>query len=65
MSINDFNYLSQECDSNILDLAKQKGFYLYEHMSDFDKLKEKLPRQVKKLTIMNMNTFLKFRIHFK
>ena len=37
---NDFKYLSQECDNKVLDLVKQKGFYPYEHMSDFEKLKE-------------------------
>ena len=27
---NDFKYLSQEFDNNVLDLVKQKGFYPYE-----------------------------------
>ena len=31
----DFKYLSQEFDNNILDLVKNKGFYPYEYMSDF------------------------------
>ena len=35
----DFKYLSQEFDSKLLDLVKQKGFYSYEHMSDFQKFK--------------------------
>ena len=35
----DFKYLSQELDNNVLDLVKQKGFYPYEYMSDFEKLK--------------------------
>ena len=39
----DFKYLSQEFDNNILDLVKQKGFYPYEYMSDFEKFKEQLP----------------------
>ena len=30
----DFKYLSQEFDNNVLDLFKQKGFYLYEFMPD-------------------------------
>ena len=30
---NDFKYLSQEFDNNVLDLVKQKGFYPYEYMS--------------------------------
>ena len=37
-----FKHLSQEFDDNILDLVKQKGFYLYEYMSDFEKFKEEL-----------------------
>ena len=41
----DFKYLSQEFDNNILDLVKQKGFYPYEYMSDFEKFKEELPRK--------------------
>ena len=39
---NDFKYLSQEFDNNILDLVKQKGFYPYEYLSDFKKFKEKM-----------------------
>ena len=35
----DFKYLSQEFDNNVLDLAKQKGFYPYEYMSNFEKFK--------------------------
>ena len=42
---NDFKYLSQEPDNNILDLAKQKVFYPYEYMSNFEKLKEQLPNK--------------------
>ena len=37
-----FKYLSQEFDNNILDLVKQKGFYSYEYMSDFEQFKEEL-----------------------
>ena len=36
----DFKFFSQEFDNNILDLVKQKGFYPYEYMSYFEKLKE-------------------------
>ena len=43
----DFKYLSQELDNNILDLVKQKGFYPYEYMSDFEKFKEELPGKEK------------------
>ena len=35
--------MSQEFDSNVLDLAKQKGFFPYEYMTDFKKFKEELP----------------------
>ena len=35
----DFKYLSQEFDNNLLDLVKQKGFYIYEYMSDLKSLK--------------------------
>ena len=38
MKKDDFNYLSQE-----LDLVKEKGLYPYEYMSNFGKIKEKLP----------------------
>ena len=40
-----FKYLSQEFDNNILDLdlVKQKIFYPYEYMSDFENFKEELP----------------------
>ena len=36
----DFKNLSQEFDNNVLGLVKQKGFYPYEYMSDFEKFKE-------------------------
>ena len=31
----DFKYLSQQFDNNVLDLVKQKGFYPYEYLADF------------------------------
>ena len=34
-----FKYLSQQFDNNVLDLVKQKAFYPYEHMSYFEKFK--------------------------
>ena len=43
---NDFKYLSQEFDSNVLDLVKQKGSHLYEYVSDFEKFKD-LPSKEK------------------
>ena len=39
--------MSQEFDSNILDLFQQKRFYPYEYMSDFEKIKEKLQSKEK------------------
>ena len=33
---------SQEFDNNVLYLVKQKGFYLYKYMSDFEKFKKEL-----------------------
>ena len=47
LSNDDFQYFSQEFENNILDLVKQKGFYFYEYMSDFDKFKEELPNKEK------------------
>ena len=43
----DFKYLSQEFNNNVLDLVKQKGFYTYEYVSDFEKFKEQLPNKEK------------------
>ena len=37
MTKDDFQYLSQEFNSDILDLVKQKRFDPYEYMSDFEK----------------------------
>ena len=39
---NDFKYLSQQFDGEVLDLVKQRGFYLYEYVSDFESFKEKI-----------------------
>ena len=39
--------MSQEFDNNALDLVKQKRFYLYEYMTDFEKFKEKLASKEK------------------
>ena len=41
----DFQHLSRKFDNNILDLVKQKGFYSYEYMSDFEKLKKLLNKE--------------------
>ena len=43
----DFKYSSQEFHNNVLDLVKQRGFYPYEYMSDFEKSKEQLPSKEK------------------
>ena len=43
----DFKYLSNKFDNNVLNLVKQKGFYPYEYMSDFEKFKEELPSKEK------------------
>ena len=64
----DFKYLSQEFDNNVLDLVKQKEFYPYEYMSDSEKFKGKLPCKKKfyalltdkKLVTKNMNMLLMF-----
>ena len=40
LSQDDFEYLSQKFDNNVLDLVKQTGFYPYEYMSDFERFKE-------------------------
>ena len=63
----DFKYLSQEFDNNVLDLVKQKGFYPYEYMSNFEKFKENLLNKEqfyslltgKKLIAKNMNVVLR------
>ena len=39
--------MSQEFDNNILHLGKQKGFYPYEYVSDFEKFTEELPSKEK------------------
>ena len=69
----EFQYLSQEFDNNVLDSAKQKRFNPYEYMNDFEKFKEQLPSKEKfyslltgkKLVIQNMNMFLKFGTNLK
>ena len=43
----DFKHLSQEYDSRVLDLVKQKGFFHYEYMCDFKKFNEILPSNSK------------------
>ena len=65
MNKNDFKYLSKEFDNNILDLVKQKGFYPYEYMNDFEKFQDEMASKEKfysfllteKLMTKNMNMF--------
>ena len=38
----DFKYLSQEFDKDKLDLVRQKRFYPYEFMTDFETFKEQI-----------------------
>ena len=47
MGKKDFKYLNQKFDSKVLDLVKQRGIYLYECMSDFQKFQEELPYKEK------------------
>ena len=35
--------MSQEFDSELLDLVKQKGFYPFEYMCNFERFNETLP----------------------
>ena len=68
-----FKYLSQEFDNNVLDLVKEKGFYHYEYISDFEKFKEELPGKEmfcssltdKNLVTKNINMFLMFGRYLK
>ena len=65
MNKNDFKYLSKEFDNNILDLVKQKGFYPYEYMNDFEKFQDEMGSKEKfysfllteKLMTKNINMF--------
>ena len=47
----DFKYLSQAFDNNVLDLGKIKGFYTYEYMRDFEK-SEEVPSKEKFLSLV-------------
>ena len=72
-SKDDFKYLSQEFDNNILDLVQQKVFYPYEYMTDFKRFKEQLPSKEKlyssltgqKLVTKNTIIFLRFGTNLK
>ena len=43
----DYKYLSQELNSNVRVLARQKGFYPYENMNNFEKFKGQLTSKEK------------------
>ena len=68
-----FTYFSQEFDSKVLDLPKQKRFCCYEYMSDFKKFKEELPSKEKfyssmmgeKFKIKSISMMLRFGIDLK
>ena len=69
-----FKYLSQEFENDDDDLVKQKEFYPYEYMSNFEKFKEQLPSKEesyssltskKKVVTKNMKVFLKFETNLK
>ena len=45
----DLIYFSQELDGDALDLVKQKLFYPYEYLSNFEKLKKELPNRGRKV----------------
>ena len=71
---NNFKNLSQEYDYNVLDLVKQKGYFPYEYIRNFEKFKEEAPSKKKiystklrgrKLVSKNMNMFLRFGTNFK
>ena len=58
--------MSREFDNNVLGLVKQKGFYPYEYVTDFEKFKELPGKEIfyssltEKLVRNNMNMFLMF-----
>ena len=69
----DFKYLGQKFDTNVLDLVKKKRFYPFEYMITFEKFEEKLPSNEKfyisltgeKLMTINMIIFLRFGTNLK
>ena len=73
MGKDDFKYLNQEFDSDVLDLVKQKGFYPYEYMSGFEKFKQRFPSKEefrisltgKKIVIKSISMLLKYVIHLQ
>ena len=65
MSKDYFKYLSQELDNNLLDLVKQRGFYAYEYMSEFEKFKEELRSKEEFYSLLTgkLNMFLRLIKH--
>ena len=69
----DFKYLSQEFGNNVLDLVKQKGFYPYECITDFEKFKGQLASKEKfynsligkKICDKNIKMFLRIGTNLK
>ena len=65
--------MSQEFDNDVLDLFKEKGFYLYGYITDFGKLEVELPSTAKfcspltdrKITDKEYNILLTFGKNFK
>ena len=39
LSKDDFKYLSQEFDNNVLDLVKKEGFHPFEYLTNFQRFK--------------------------
>ena len=70
---NEFKYLSQEFESKVFDLIKQKMFCPYEYISDLKNFNEQLPSKgnffssftCNKLVIKSMSMFLRFGINLK
>ena len=66
---NEFYHLSQEFNTNVLDLLKKKGFFSYDYWNSFEIFKEGLPSKDKsydtflivKLVLKIINIFLMFR----
>ena len=47
LCIDDFKYLRQQFDSNVLDLVLQREFYPYEYMTGFEQFEKPLPSKEK------------------
>ena len=65
--------MSEEFDSDILNLVKRQVFNAYEYMSSFEKFKERFPSKDKfhssltdkKLMIKSMSMLLSFALYLK